>query len=151
MGTYVTDETSVEAYMPSIANAGGFSAATRPTTDQVLDFILKREAELDGVLRSAGYSPPLTATEDTRHAGLHVTQIVVFDAFVAHFEFGDIPAQIQAFRKDWHKFLERILAGELQFSSETPLGAEDPVFYMVRPPTRDDWFTERYGQTDWDE
>lgn len=48
-----------------------FSATSRPNLDQVDDFILDAAAELDGILRSRGYSTPVPTSATSAFRLLH--------------------------------------------------------------------------------
>lgn len=127
------------------------TTTTKPTIAQVEAFILQREAQLNATLRAAGYDTPLTHSDDVTLARLMVSQIAAVDTFIAAYEFEELPSQYEGMRDQWEKFLTGIRKGELEFASDAPEGADYPAFGVQRPPQRDPIFTERYGQSDWDE
>jgi hypothetical protein len=147
MGDYVTDHSDVEVLLPSLTLSG----SSVPTDAQVDTMINRREAQLNSVLRAAGYSPPLTSSEDVETCALHVAQIATFDTFASHWELDDYPPSIENYRTDWLAFLDMIRKGEIEFASDSPESANHPAFGIIRQPTRDRIFTERNDTTDWDE
>lgn len=145
---YVTGVDDVTRFIPSLPTLSG---STTPTDVEVEAIIEQWEATLNGVLRAAGYSTPLTATDDVRTCLLMVSQISAVDTFIAAYAFDELPDQYKRFQERWDKFVSMIKKGELEFSSDTPASADFPAFGIVRSPTRDDLFTNRYRRTDWDE
>lgn len=147
MGSYV-DTDDVQALIPEFT----ISASSEPSTTQVTEFITQTEGEINGVLTAQGYeSVPATGSNDVAMLAGYVAGKVAARTWLAAYLDDDPPWKVKEWTTSYREFLNRLRQGQQHLVDQLPQGDDDPYFAIVRHPTRDDLFTERGGQTDWDE
>lgn len=147
MGNYA-DLDDVRAYLQDFTIA----TSSNPSESEVTDFITQVEGEINGVLSAQGYaSVPATGTNDVALLQGYVARYVAALAWVVAYDRDDAPTKVKMWRDAYRDFLARLRRGEQHLIDQVPQGDDTPVFGVVRHPTRDDYFTERYDTTDWDE
>lgn len=129
-----------------------FDETTKVTAAEVEDFIVEREGLIDGVLRAQGYEtvPATGASDVVKLRGL-VSKVVAADVYQSWYVRDKLPERVSNWRKDFETFLNMLRQGQIHLIDQAPAGEDDPFFMIVRSPQREDYFTERYDTTDWDE
>ena len=138
----------VQALIPEFT----IGAATEPSTSQVEDFITQHEGEINGILTAQGYdSVPATGSNDVALLAGYVSRKVAALTWVTAFLDDDPPWKVKDWTESYRNFLNRLRQGQQHLVDQLPQGDDGPVCGIVRHPTRDNYFTERGGTTDWDE
>lgn len=147
MGSYANED-EVQALIPEFV----ISTSSSPSLDSVTALISQAEGEINGVLSAQGYeSIPATGANDVALLQGYVTRKVAADVWLTAYQRSEPPYKVKAWREEWADFIARLRRGEQHLIDQLPQGDSTPSFAVVRHPTRDDYFTERAGQTDWDE
>lgn len=132
----------------------GFSinASSKPSTAEVAGTIAEVEGEINGVLIAQGYpTVPATGENDVAMLRGYVSRKAAAEAWMDAHEESELDGRIKRWLDGWDKFIARMRRGEQHLVDQLPQGDTEAVFGIVRTPTRDDTFTERWGTTDWDE
>lgn len=152
MGSYVADHSEIEARLVGRLGFVQFSGSTRPKDADVDDYIDHIEAEINGVLSAAGYSNvPATADSDKAMIRQYVVDAVCVFVWTETFTENDPPFMVKKWDENYRSFISKLRRGEQHLPSQNPNSEADPAFLITRAPSRDDYFTERYDTTDWDE
>ncbi len=115
-------------------------------------FIQGLESQVDGVLRGQDYpTVPATGTNDIAMIREMVRKKAAAQVYVTLNQPIRSPDWVRTYDIDFADWLKSLRKGELRLVDQDPQGEDLPFFAVVRHPTRDDLFTERGGQTDWDE
>jgi hypothetical protein len=147
MGAYA-DGADVQALIPEFT----IGASTKPSTSEVAGFISQIEAAINGVLSAQGYSTiPATGDNDVALLEGVVAQKVAAMTLLAAYPQNDPPGKVKLWSEDYKDFMNRLRQGQQHLVDQLPQGESEPIFAISRHPTRDDLFTERGGNTDWDE
>lgn len=87
-----------------------YGAGTQPSSSEATDIMLNVAAEIDGVLASAGYTIPIadTAPISLRLLRHYNTLGAAYQCWHAGFKGGSTPAAVQAWERDYRKFIEDI-------------------------------------------
>jgi hypothetical protein len=121
-----------------------FDATTEPTSARVVIMIADVASEIDGVLRAAGYSPPITATDALgllRKMNSFGAAPTVFHAAVF---VEQEPPKVAYWRSVYDGFIARIRKGEQQLPGLDPEADIDPVFAITPSPQREEyWLTDQ--------
>ncbi len=129
-----------------------FSDSTNPTDDAVSGYIDDIEGEINGVLSAQGYTTvPASASGDIKLLRRYVTEKVAAMVWGIIYAEKEFPAHVKAWREDYAAFLSRLRRGEQHLPDQQPQGEDDGGFLIVRTPSRDDYFSNRNGRTDWNE
>lgn len=147
MGSYAT-VADIQALIPELT----IGATSQPSSSEVEAFITQIEAAINGVLSAQGYSAvPATGANDVLLLRGYVSTKVAALAWLVAFLADEAPAKVVMWNKDFSEFMNRLRQGQQHLVDQLPQGDSEPVFGVVRHPTRDDFFTERGGVDDWDE
>lgn len=147
MGAYAT-VADVQALIPELT----IGAASKPSTTEVEGFITQIEAAINGVLSAQGYSAiPATGANDVQLLKGYVSTKVAALTWLAGFLQDTPPGKVTIWTEDFREFMNRLRQGQQHLVDQLPQGDTEAVFGIVRHPTRDDYFTERWNTTDWDE
>lgn len=113
-----------------------------PTYEDVEGFVDNVAADIDGVLQSAGYTTPITATRAVALLKKYNELGAACQSYHAAYRTDDIlPPHAEYWCQEYRDFLSRIRRGEQQLPGVTPEGDIDPVFMIVQTPPRDRYFT----------
>lgn len=147
MGSYAATA-DVQALIPEFT----IGASTKPSTTEITALITQAEGEINGILTAQGYSTvPATGSNDVALLEGYVARKVAADVWLTAYQRDDPPYKVKTWREEWRDFIARLRRGDQHLIDQLPQGDDDPVFLIVRQPSRDDYFTERGDQTDWDE
>ncbi len=147
MGSYA-DVSDVQALIPEFV----VGTTSKPSTSEVNAMISQAEGEINGVLSAQGYdSIPATGDNDAALLQGYVARKVAADVWIAAYQRDEPAYKVKAWRDEWAAFINRLRKGEQHLIDQLPQGEDTPYFAVVRHPTRDNFFTERGGETDWDE
>ncbi len=147
MGAYAA-VANVQALIPELT----IGPASKPSTTQVEAFISQIEAAINGVLSAQGYSSiPATGTNDVLLLQGYVATKVAALTWLAAFLAEEAPDKVRLWNDDFKDFMNRLRQGQQHLVDQLPQGDSEPMFGIIRHPTRDDLFTERWETTDWDE
>lgn len=152
MGNYASNS-DVERHLTTFFTTP-FTSGTTPTDTVVGEMIDQAEAQVNGVLSAQGYNTvPATGTNDVNMLKLIVGQYVAALVFEDYYHTqGDLPQPFKRYLAGFEGFITRLTKGEAQLIDQNPESKDDPVFMVVRTPTRDDTFSDRTSTaTDWDE
>lgn len=128
------------------------SATSTPTLLEVEGYLDQIAAEINAVLVAQGYSVPASGDNDVLLLRRYVSEKSAARTWHAGWGgFDDPPARVKAWEKDYADFLNRLRQGQQRLVDQDPASEEQPLFAVVRHPTRDDYFTARHETTDWDE
>lgn len=121
-----------------------FDATTEPTSLEVVQMISDVASEIDGVLRAAGYSPPITTADALgllRKMNTFGTGPAVFHAsYLVETE----PPKVAYWRGVYKDFIARIRRGEQQLPGLDPEADIDPVFAITPGVQRESyWLTDQ--------
>lgn len=129
-----------------------FDGASMPTSVEVVAWLSQVEAMINGVLSAQGYATvPATGTNDVLMLRGVVAQRVAAMAWLAAYNADEAPAKVSLWNSEFKEFMNRLRQGQQYLVDQQPQGDSEPVFLIVRQPSRDDYFTERAEQDDWDE
>lgn len=151
MGDYAA-VTDVDRHLSTFFDP--FTSSTTPTDTVVGELIDQAEAQVNGVLAAQGYNTvPATGSNDVNMLKLIVSQYVAALVFEDYYHTqGDLPQPFKRYLEWFEKFINRLTKGQAQLIDQNPEGEDDPVFLVVRTPSRDDTFSDRtYDEQDWDE
>jgi hypothetical protein len=148
VGAYATTA-DVQALIPELT----IGPTSKPSTTEVEGFISQIEAAINGVLSAQGYSSiPATGANDVQllkgYVATKVAALTWLAAFVSGYE---APDKVKLWNEDFRDFMNRLRQGQQHLVDQVPQGDTEAVFGIVRHPTRDDYFTERWSTHDWDE
>jgi hypothetical protein len=128
------------------------SVSSEPSTTKVDEFIAQAEGEVNGVLTAQGYSSvPAGGSNDVAMLKGYIAPKVAATVWLVAFLDDDPPYRVKEWLNAYREFLNRLRQGQQHLVDQLPQGDEGPIFGIVRHPTRDDYFTNRADQTDWDE
>lgn len=121
-----------------------FDATTEPTSARVVVMIADVASEIDGVLRAAGYSPPITAADALglmrKMNSFGAAPAVFHSSYFVETE----PPKVAYWREVYKDFIARVRRGEQQIPGLDPEADIDPVFAITPSPQRDDyWLTNQ--------
>lgn len=127
---------------------------SRPNTAEVTSMITMVEAEINGVLSAQGYETiPATGSNDVPLLRGYVSRKV--GAWVLEVAYArssnEQSGKVSTWNNDYREFLARLRRSEQHLIDQSPQGDNEPVFGVLRHPTRDDHFTYRTDSDDWDE
>ncbi len=147
MGAYAA-VADVQALIPELA----IGPASKPSSAEVEAFISQIEAAINGVLSAQGYSSiPATGANDVLLLQGYVSTKVAALTWLAAFLSDEAPDKVRLWNDDFKDFMNRLRQGQQHLVDQLPQGDSEPMFGIIRHPTRDDLFTERWNITDWDE
>ncbi len=113
----------VQALLPAKSGLGiTISDTSTPTTAQVTSFIDQISADVDSVLKAAGYGTiPATGTNDLLLLKLHVSQKAAAETYFAGYgAFDDVPSRVQQWEKSYSDFLTRLQKKTLRLIDQSP-------------------------------
>jgi hypothetical protein len=140
--------TDVQALLPEFAISG----SSKPSITEVMAFITQIEAMINGVLAAQGYSTvPATGANDVALLAGVVQRKVAALTYLAAYQSDNAPDKIKVWNEEFTQFMNWLRQGQINLVDQLPQGDIEPLFGIVRHPTRDDYFTERWNTTDWDE
>ena len=147
---YVTD-VNAQARALIAHSVAVLDGSSKPTLTTAQMFVIWREAELHTAMREAELTViPITDETYLAKAQQMVAQIVAYDIWTAAFIDETLPPQIQNYLDKWNQYIKNIRSKTEMV--ETPTEAQDDfAFGIVRPITRDNYFSNRYSRTDYDE
>lgn len=108
-----------------------FTTTSRPTTANVEEAIDGVSGEIDGVLKSRGYSVPVTSTSSLallkRYTKFGASAQAWHMGYV-----GDEPSRVTYWREAYDNFIARLRRGEQELPDETASGGA-PMGFSVAP------------------
>lgn len=113
----------VQALINALSGTGLTIGTTSvPTTAQVEGFLDQVAAEVDGMLRGAGYGTvPATGTSDVLMIRRHVAQKAAAMTYHAGFGgFGETPARVEQWEKEYADFLKRLGEKSIRLVDQAP-------------------------------
>jgi len=122
-----------------------FAATSSPTATEVEQMIDDVASEIDGVLRAAGYSTPVTAT----NALPLLRRMNQFGAAPSAFHGSALtdtePARVKYWREAYDAFLVRIRKGEQYLPDLDPEEADDEFAFGIAPGIQREeyWLTDQ--------
>ncbi len=147
MGAYAA-VADVQALLPELV----IGTSSKPSTAEVTTFITQVEAQINGVLTAQGYpSVPATGVNDVALLQGVVQRKVAALTYLAAFPTDSAPDKVRVWNEEFTQFMNWLRQGQISLVDQLPEGDLEPLFGVVRHPTRDDTFTEHGGLTDWDE
>jgi len=130
----------------------GVGPVARMTEADAEQIIAGLEGEVNGILKAQGYTAvPATGDADRALLGQQVRMKAAARVYVTLHQPQRSPDWVRTADIDWSEFLNRLRQGQQRLVDQDPAGEDLPFFAVVRHPTRDDYFTNRHGTTDWDE
>lgn len=146
--TSYADTDNVQALIPEFT----ITSSSKPNLTEVGEFITQVEGEINGILTAQGYeSVPATGTNDVAMLQGYTSRKVAALTWLAAYPTTEPPWKVKDWAEYYRDFLKRLRDGTQQLVDQLPQGDSAPYFAVVRHPTRDDYFTERGDDTDWDE
>ncbi len=129
-----------------------FSTDTEPTLAQTTATIDQVEAEINGVLSAEGYATvPATGTASINLLRLYVETEAAYKVYTQVYGVNELPPAVKAWHEDYRAFLSRLRRGEQYLPDQQPQSEDEPYVMTIRHPIRDDHFTARQQEQDWDE
>jgi len=128
------------------------TTTSKPSTTQVDSWIEETSARVNAALAAAGYETvPATGANDLLMLKGVVADKVALHALYVALGADAVPSSIVETLAGFRDFIRELRTGDGSLVDQQPQSDADPVFRIVRQPTRDNFFTERYQQDDWDE
>lgn len=151
MGDYAV-VTDVDTRLQNWPEPGTLGSGTTPTDTEVDSLIDQYEGEINGVLKAKGYQTvPATGANDINMLKAYVATRVAAEVWMIVYGDDEAPYQIEQWMDGYNEFIKRLRMGAQYLVDQTPEGAEEAGFLIVRHVERDDTFTYQYQETDWDE
>lgn len=113
----------VQALLKAVSGAGiTISGTSTPTTTEVEGFLDQIAAEVDGVLKGAGYGTvPASGTSDKLMIRRFVsTKAAAMTWFAGYGGFDDVPSRVQQWEKDYDSFLTRLMDKKMRLTDQSP-------------------------------
>jgi len=112
----------VQALLNSASGTGlTIGAGSVPTTTQVEGFIDQVAAEVDSVLTGAGYTVPVTGTNDIAMLKRYVAQKAAAKTYDAGYGgFSDAPHRILEWEEEYKTFLSRLIDRSMRLVDTAP-------------------------------
>jgi len=140
--------TEVQAKIPEFV----IGASTKPSTSEVTNFISQIDGRINGVLSAQGYETiPATGSNDLAMLEGLVSHKVAAMVLLIAYPGDTVPDKVKLWTEQFDTFLRDLRKGDTFLIDQQPMGDQAPLFAVIRHPTRDDTFTERYDESDWDE
>lgn len=99
------------------------SGGSTPTLAQAEGWLDQVAAEIDGVLKSQGYSTvPATGTSDVLMIGRHVAQKAAAIVYHAWAMYDETPDKIGQWEEEYQQFLDRLLDKKIRLVDQSPRG-----------------------------
>lgn len=95
-----------------------YSDTSQPTREQVESTITRIGHEIDGVLRAAGYTLPVTDADDLELLKHYCTLGSAYHAWHDGSFNDDAPARVEAWERDYRDFLARMRRGEQKLAGQ---------------------------------
>jgi len=135
--TTVTEYASaadVQVLLSAVSGTGvTFSASSSPTLANVEVMVDQVAAEVDSVLRAAGYSAPVSGDNDKRLLERYVSQKAAAMAYhAAYGGFGDTPARVAQWEEEYNAFIARIADKSQGLIDASPARGRMGVVYVGR-------------------
>lgn len=152
MGSYA-DAEHVETRLANWRNmTTPFTTLTEPTLDEVNAFISQVEGEINGILTAQGYSTvPATGSNDVQLLRLYTANETAYNVWGVRFGHANIPEVIKEWHEGYKAFINRLRQGQQHLVDQLPQSESDGAFLIVRHPVRDDYFSYRNTESEWDE
>jgi hypothetical protein len=112
----------VQTLLNSASGTGiTIGAGSVPTETQVEGFIDQVAAEVNSVLRSIGYTVPVTGSNDILMLTRYVAQKAAAKTYDAGYGgFGETPHRIKEWEEEYKTFLERLISRDMQLVDSDP-------------------------------
>jgi hypothetical protein len=146
--TYSDVQTRLAQWIPSL------SGSTTPTSTQVTTLCAEASAQLDMVLKGAGYGlVPATGANDVTALRGYVADYVAYKSWIIAYGSDNIPTTLQTYLDNWNSLMTALRKGEMtlldQSSGVGSLGVYTPKVYGVDEDTSDllrvSWRDDLYG------
>jgi len=126
--------TDVQMLLETVSGTGlTLSTASKPTLAQAEGFIDQVAAEVNAVLKAAGYSVPVTGPNDLYMLKRYVSQKAAAMTYhAAYGGFGDVPARVQQWEDEYAAFLARIADKTQGLVDVSPARGRMGVVYVSR-------------------
>lgn len=128
-----------------------YNGESQPTNTEVLTIVTDVAAEIDGVLRAAGYSVPATGANDKALLRHYNTLGAAYQAWHAGISGTDKFPRVEAWERDYRDFLSRIRRGEQTLIDQVPDGGAPSTLASIELDRTDGYAEEaddsEYGAT----
>lgn len=95
-------------------------ASSTPTQSQVTTLSDEASAQLDMILRGAGYGTvPATGANDVIALRGYVADYVAYKAWIIAFGTDNVPSTFQAYNDNWNNFLTMLKNGDMELLDQT--------------------------------
>jgi hypothetical protein len=118
-----------------------YSGSTKPTSTQVADFLARRYAEINSVLKARGYTVPATGVNDVLMLAHHESLGAAILAEEARYQGNVDQPRVKQWREEYMAFLNRLRQGQSDLLDQTAEGDLEPYFTSMPTLQRDDYFT----------
>jgi hypothetical protein len=125
--------TGVLTWLQYYTDITTFDTDTEPTLAQATATIDQVEAEINGVLKAAGYTTvPATGTASVNLLRMYVETEAAYKIYTQIYGVNELPPAVRAWHVDYREFLARLRRGEQYLPDESPKSATGVGSFKIR-------------------